>query len=63
MRYIVSTFLLIGFLLVVPAAAESVLDAPAGANSGAAMHNGAGVRPTRAVAIEKPQATSRRRSQ
>ena len=43
MRYIVSTFLLLGFLMVLPASAESVLDAPSGADKGAAMHNGAGV--------------------
>ena len=43
MRYIVSTFLLLGFLMVLPASAESVLDAPSGANKDAAMHNGAGV--------------------
>lgn len=43
MRYIISTLFLLSFLMVSPAAAESVLDAPAGANKGAAMHNGAGV--------------------
>jgi Flp pilus assembly protein TadD len=43
MRWILSLFLLIGYLFVQPAFAESVLDAPAGANKSAAMHNGAGV--------------------
>lgn len=43
MRYIISTFLLLGFLLVLPAAAETVLDAPSGVNEDATMHNSAGV--------------------
>ncbi|MFQ5432799.1 MAG: tetratricopeptide repeat protein [Nitrospinota bacterium] len=43
MRYIISTLMFLGFLLAVPAAAESVLDAPAGADKAAAMHNSAGV--------------------
>ncbi len=43
MRFIVTLFLMVGLLFVLPASAESVLDAPAGADKGAAMHNAGGV--------------------
>ena len=43
MRLVVSLFIMVGFLFVLPASAASVLDAPAGSNKGAAMHNAGGV--------------------
>lgn len=43
MRLVVSLFIMIGLLFVLPASAAGVLDAPAGTDKGAAMHNGAGV--------------------
>ncbi len=44
MRLTITILLILGYLLVQPAAAQSVLDAPAGANKEAAMHNAAGVK-------------------
>ena len=43
MRLVVSLFIMVGFLFVLPASAAGVLDAPAGTDSGAAMHNAGGV--------------------